>query len=240
MPDMREIRQGRGGGSRDEKNVPPFNVGENRNMNRNRNNYTAVHLQPRKPKEPFIFDGEPAGFSLLDFWIWSGSDVLDNILRGQIAEYIVAQATGAEVSAIYSRWQSQDIMTSRGITIEVKSAAYFQSHHQDGPSKISFNIKKTRPWDNETNQREKTPRRSAQVYVFCLLANKDRSTIKPLDLSQWKFYILPTTVIDSSLGNQKSVGLSRLEELGAKIVNYDQIDDTILQVQCDYGLVSFQ
>ena len=209
-------------------------------MNRNRNNYTAVHLQPRKPKEPFIFDGEPAGFSLMDFWIWSGSDVLDNILRGQIAEYIVAQATGAEVPAIYSRWQSQDIMTSRGITIEVKSAAYFQSHHQDGPSKISFNIKKTRPWDNETNQREKTPRRSAQVYVFCLLANKDRSTIKPLDLSQWKFYILPTTVIDSSLGNQKSVGLSRLEELGAKIVNYDQIDDTILQVQCDYGLVSFQ
>ena len=209
-------------------------------MNRNMNNYTAVHLQPRKPKEPFIFDGEPEKFLLLDFWIWSGSDVLDNILRGQIAEYIVIKATKSEVPAIYSRWQSQDIMTSRGITIEVKSAAYFQSHHQDVPSKISFNIKKTRPWDNETNQREKTPRRSAQVYVFCLLTNKDRNTINPLDLSQWKFYILPTTVIDSSLGNQKSVGLSRLEELGAKIVNYDQIDDTILQVQCDYGLVSFQ
>ena len=209
-------------------------------MNRNRNNYTAVPLQPRKPKEPFIFDGEPAGFSLLDFWIWSGSDLLNNILRGQIAEYIVAQATGAKVLAIYSRWQSQDIMTSRGIKIEVKSAAFFQSWHQEGPSIIQFDIKKTRPWNNKTNQRAKTPCRSAQVYVFCLLTNKDRDTINPLDLSQWKFYILPTTVIDSRLRDQRTVGLSRLEKLGAKIVNYDQIDDTILQVQCDYGLVSFQ
>ena len=96
----------------------------------NSNNYAAVHLQPRQPEEPFIFDGEPAGFSLLCFWIWSGSNVLDNILRGQIAEYIVIQATGAEVPEIYSRWQSQDIMTPQGITIEVKSSAYFQAHHQ--------------------------------------------------------------------------------------------------------------
>ena len=209
-------------------------------MNKNRNNYAAVHLQPRKPEEPFIFDGEPTGFSLLNFWIWSGSDLLNNILRGQIAEYIVTQATGAEVPAIYSRWQSQDIMTLRGIKIEVKSAAYFQSWHQEGPSIIQFDIKKTRPWNNETNQRTKIPCRSAQVYVFCLLTNKCRDTINPLDLSQWKFYILPTTVIDSCLGDQETVGLSRLKELGSKVVNYDQIDDTISQVQCDYGLVSFQ
>lgn len=200
----------------------------------NRNNYTAVHLQPRQPKEPFIYNGKSAGFSLLDFWIWLGSNVLNNTLRGQIAEYIVTQATGAEVPAIYVEWESVDIMTPQLIKIEVKSAAYFQSWHQDKPSKISFKIKKTRPWNNETNQREKTPRRSAHVYVFCLLANKDRNTINPLDLSQWKFYILPTTVINSRLGNQKTVGLSRLKELGAKIVNYNQIHDTILQMKCDY------
>ena len=209
-------------------------------MNKNRNNYAAVHLQPRNPKEPFIFDREPKGFSLLDFWIWSGSNVLNNTLRGQIAEYIITKATGAKLPAIRIEWNSVDVITSQGISIEVKSAAYFQSWHQDEPSKISFDIKKTRPWDNETNQRAKTPCRSAQVYVFCLLTNKDRNTINPLDLSQWKFYILPTTVIDSCLGNQKTVGLSRLKKLGAKIVNYDQIDDTISQVQCDYGLVLFR
>ncbi len=66
------------------------------------NQYTAVHLQPRQPEEPFIYDGKSTGFSLLDFWIWSGSNVLNNTLRGQIAEYIVTQATGAEVPAIRS------------------------------------------------------------------------------------------------------------------------------------------
>ena len=209
-------------------------------MNRNRNNNAAVHLQPRKPKEPFIFDGEPTGFSLLNFWIWSGSNVLNNTLRGQIAEYIITKATGAKLPAIRVEWNSVDVMTPKDIKIEVKSAAYFQPWRQDKPSKISFNIKKTRPWNNETNQREKTPRRSAHVYVFCLLANKDRNTINPLDLSQWKFYIVPTTVIDSRLGNQKTVGLSRLKELGAKIVNYNQIHNTILQMQCDYGFDLFR
>ncbi len=199
-------------------------------MNRNMNNYAAVHLQPRKPEEPFIFDEEPIGFSLLDFWIWSGSNVLNNTLRGQIAEYIITKATGATMPAIRLEWESVDIMTPQGIKIEVKSTAYFQSWHQDKPSEIRFNIKKTRPWDNETNQPAKTPRRSAQVYVFCLLANRDRDTINPLDLSQWKFYILPTTVIDSRLGDQKSVGISRLKDLGAEIVNYDQIHDTILKL----------
>ena len=194
------------------------------------NQYTAVHLQPRQPEEPFIYDGKSKGFLLLDFWIWSGSNVLNNTLRGQIAEYIVTQATGATVPAIRLEWESIDIMTPQGIKIEVKSTAYFQSWHQDKPSEIRFNIKKTRPWDNETNQRAKTPCRSAQVYVFCLLVNDDRDTINPLDLSQWKFYILPTTVIDSRLGDQKSVGISRLKELGAEIVNYDQIHDTILKL----------
>ena len=194
------------------------------------NNYTAVHLQPRQPEEPFIFDGKQEKFSLLDFWIWSGSNVLNNTLRGQIAEYIVTKATGARVPAIRVEWNSIDVMTPQGISIEVKSAAYFQFWHQKKPSKISFDIKKTRSWDNKTGQDEKTPRRSAKVYVFCLLANDDRDTIDPLDLSQWKFYILPTTVIDSCLGDQKTIGLSRLKELGAEIVDYDQIHDTILKL----------
>ncbi len=44
------------------------------------NEYTAVDLQPRQPEELFIYDGESRRFSLLDFWIWSGSNVLNNTL----------------------------------------------------------------------------------------------------------------------------------------------------------------
>ena len=196
------------------------------------NNYTALPAYPRDPTEPFIFHGESVGWTLLDFWTWAGSDLLDNILRSQIAEYIVTKATGATVPEVFLRWQSQDVMTAHGHRVEVKSSAYFQSHHQkNGPSKIKFNIAKTHPWDNKSDRRSEIPYRSAQVYVFCVLTTKDRDTINPLDLSQWKFYILPTTVIDSQLNNQREVYLSRLKKLNPKVVDYDQINDAILSFE---------
>ncbi|MCY3681244.1 MAG: hypothetical protein OXH16_07595 [Gemmatimonadetes bacterium] len=193
-----------------------------------RNNYTALPPCPRDPKEPFIFRGEPVGLTLLDFWTWGGSDLLDNILRGQIAEYIVAQATEAVLCKVYRRWENEDIMTAHGHRVEVKSSAYFQSHHQDGPTKIKFDIAKKHSWDNSTGRRSEIPFRSAQVYVFCLLTTKDRRTINPLDLSQWEFYILSTSVINSQLNNQREVSLSRLKELNPEVVDYDQINATIL------------
>ena len=107
-----------------------------------RNNYTALQAKPRDPAQPFIFCGEEEEFTLLDFWIWSGSDLLENVLRSQLAEYIVTQATGATVPKVYSRWESQDILTSEGIYVEVKSSAYFQSSHQEGPTEINLVLKK--------------------------------------------------------------------------------------------------
>lgn len=53
----------------------------------------------------------------------------------------------------------------------------------------------------------------------------------PTETGQVQFYILPTSILDCRLGNQKSIALSRLEELGAKVVDYHQIHDTIQEVE---------
>ncbi len=188
--------------------------------------------KPLQPKTFFTHKGEPDSFSVLDFWIWAASDILNNTLRGMVAEYIVGQATEA-CAPVRVEWAPVDITTPEGIKIEVKSAAYLQSWSQKRPSAISFRIAKTRPWDRKTNQYEKTRVRSADVYVFCVLTHRDGRTIKPLELTQWKFYVLPTSTLDSTLGDQKTVSLSRLKKLGAVALGYDQIRNAILKAYGD-------
>ena len=184
--------------------------------------------EPLKPETLFTQKGQPTSFSVLDFWVWMASDVLNNTLRGTIAEYIVSQAMEA-CTPVRVEWDTVDITTPKGIKIEVKSSAYLQSWHQNRPSAISFRIAKTYPWDWKTNQYGETQIRSADVYVFCVLAHLDSQTVNPLELTQWEFYILPTSTLDSSLGNQKTVSLSRLKDLGAVALGYDQIRNAVLE-----------
>ena len=189
--------------------------------------------EPLKPETLFTQKGQPTSFSVLDFWVWMASDVLNNTLRGMVAEYIVSQAMEA-CTPVRVEWDTVDITTPEGIKIEVKSSAYLQSWHQNRPSAISFGIAKTYPWDWKTNQYGETQIRSADVYVFCVLAHLDGQTVNPLELTQWEFYILPTSTLDSSLGNQKTVSLSRLKDLGAVALDYDQIRNAVLKA-CNDG-----
>ena len=184
--------------------------------------------KPLQPETFFTHKGKKASFSVLDFWVWMASDVLNNTLRGIVAEYIVRQATGA-CAPVRVEWDSVDITTPEGIKIEVKSAAHLQSWPQKKPSAISFNIAKKRPWDPETNQYGETRVRSADIYVFCLLTPKNGRTVNPLELTQWEFYILPKRTLNSSLGNQETVSLSRLKDLGAVALDYDQIRNAVLE-----------
>ena len=71
------------------------------------------------------------------------------------------------------------------------------------------------------------------MYVFCVLAHLNGQTVNPLELTQWEFYILPTSTLDTSLGNQKTVSLSRLKELGAEPLGYDQVRNAVLEAYGD-------
>ena len=144
-----------------------------------------------------------------DFWRWAYSDLLNNTTRGILAEFIVAQAIG-DTSRVRTEWDPYDLKTPDGTTVEVKSSAYIQSWHQDKLSMISFGIAATRAWDASTNARSDEVRRQANVYVFCLLDWRERATVDPLDLGQWHFYVLPTAVLNQSLPDSKSIGLSAL------------------------------
>ena len=55
---------------------------------------------------------------------------MDNTARGTLAEFLVAAALGL-LDTPRLEWDSYDLKTRTGVTIEVKSAAYIQSWKQD-------------------------------------------------------------------------------------------------------------
>lgn len=81
-------------------------------------------------QEKFTHKEDATNISLLEFWQWSQSDLLNNTLRGTIAEFIVAKAVNA-TNAIRVKWDAYDLITPEGLKIEVKSAAYLQSWKQE-------------------------------------------------------------------------------------------------------------
>ncbi|MCL2825617.1 MAG: hypothetical protein FWD57_16615 [Polyangiaceae bacterium] len=160
--------------------------------------------------EPFTNNGEPINANISDFWRWAYSDLLNNIHRGKLAEFIVASAL-CVADGISGTWEKYDI-TFRGIRIEVKSAAYLQSWHQENLSAISFDIRPTLGWDATTGKYDTMQKRQADVYVMCLLKHKDKKTVDPLNLEQWEFYVVETAMLNELLAAQKRVSLGFLKK----------------------------
>ena len=165
-------------------------------------NLGPINPKRRSGTESFHDSNRPLGFDLLSLWQWSASNVVSNATRGIVAEYLVARALGV-AGGVREEWAPYDIKTPDGTRVEVKSAAYIQSWHQNEPSRISFEVPKTLAWDPETNRMSSEAKRQADVYVFALLAHTDQRTIDPLDVSQWEFYVLPTATLDKRERSQR-------------------------------------
>lgn len=170
--------------------------------------------------EKFHSNGREVQFDLLSFWQWAGSDLVSNATRGRIAEYVVARALGLNTEGVRDEWAAFDLETPSGLKIEVKSAAYVQSWHQAKLSSVVFKTPKTRAWDAETNIQSGEPCRQADVYVFALLAHTDKSTIDPLNVDQWHFYVVPTATLNVRTRSQHSITLKSLEKLCDGAVHY--------------------
>lgn len=184
--------------------------------------------------ERFHKNGANLNASLVEFWQWSASDLVSNALRGILAEYIVAHALDL-ADAVRSEWDAYDLVLPSGIKIEVKSAAYIQSWYQKEYSKISFDVRKTREWNEETNRQSREMKRQAEIYVFCLLKHTVQETIDPLDVAQWEYYVLPTSVLDDKVGEQKQISLQALKKLDPLQVPYEDLSSCIghLAVEID-------
>ncbi len=176
--------------------------------------------------EHFSSNGIEIDMSVSDFWQWAASDLISNAMRGILAEYIVASALGL-TGGLRTEWDAFDLITENGVKIEVKSSAYLQSWHQAKLSSIKFGIQPTNGWDSSTNQVSSKRIRQADIYIFCVLTHKDQNTVDPLNMDQWEFYLLRSTVLDEACPTQKTIGLSSLIKLDPLFAKYADLNSTI-------------
>ena len=93
--------------------------------------YLMPHLptitpNPLPPDSPFQSAGQLLDFSIVDFWAWSQSDLVENRNRGILAEFLVMKALGIQ-RPTRLEWDEVELITEDNIKIEVKSAAYIKS-----------------------------------------------------------------------------------------------------------------
>jgi hypothetical protein len=180
--------------------------------------------------EPFTAGGEPLGFHVVSFWQWAHSDLSGHLIRGALAEYLVAEALGV-ATGVRDPSLPFDLRSPGGLLIEVKSAACLQRLPQQEPSSISFSIRETRAWDSARHETSDASSRQADLYVFALLIHRDLGTLNPLELSQWEFYLLPAGTLADRVGSRKQLTLEALlalepehavfEELAAKVRSFE-------------------
>lgn len=169
---------------------------------------------PRRTGHEQFRDGAiDLGFEVADFWGWSVSDLVSNATRGRLAEYIIARALGISTAGVRNEWAAFDLITPSGIKLEVKSAAYLQAWFQRQLSPITFSTRRSRAWDPETGVMGAELTHQADLYVFALLAHQDKSSVDPLDVSQWAFFVVPTTTLQARTRSQHSITLKSLERL---------------------------
>ncbi len=192
-------------------------------------NLDALNVARKTGNEYLIQKGNPLENNVIEFWQWACSDLASNTMRGIFAEYIVACALKIDMG-IKPDWNAYDLVTKSGIKLEIKSAAYLQTWKQPKLSNISFDISPTKGWDASTNIYSNEIKRQADIYIFCLLKHQDKSTLNPLDLDQWIFYLLPTITLNEKKPNQQKIGLSPLLKLNPMVATFAEISSTIEKI----------
>lgn len=189
--------------------------------------YPAIDI--RNAETDIITDSQGNEISsVLDYWKWAHSCLMDNAERGAFAEYLVACAIGGKGTGRVN-WDKYDLVSEEGITVEVKTSAYLQTWGQNKLSAIRFGIPKTHGYNPNDNTYESDMKRQAQVYVFCVHAETEQEKVNVLDTTQWKFYVLASKVLDESkdYADASSIGLGPLLKLGAVECRYEELHEVV-------------
>ena len=107
----------------------------------------------------------------LDFWQWGYSDLVQNVIRGILAEYIVAWVLNLDRTP-RNPWEPFDLKTEDGERIEVKSTGYLQSWDYGTKPNPRFVIQERQRWTD--SGLETRADFNADIYILCYHKEKNR------------------------------------------------------------------
>ncbi len=184
--------------------------------------------------EEFTLHGTSTGITVMDFWRWAYSDLIDNTQRGVMAEFLVYSSVNSITPLdmqMRENWLPFDITSPSGRRIEVKSSAYIQAWTPENIyAQIRFDIGKKLAWNNATATSATVAKRNCDLYVFCLFTAKTKD-VSLLDLDYWDFYVLPTSVLDEKAPDQKGIALSSLLKLEPVKTDYAELGAVIESIK---------
>ena len=171
--------------------------------------HTTERAEMLNGNEVFKQNGIELGFSVMDYWRFQFSNLVDNL--GYVAEFLIAQALSKDEPDNCNGWTVYDV-GYRGKRIEVKTTSYWQSWKASHiiSEQRNFSIRKTY-LDYQNNKSDKA--RQNDIYIFCLDTGRDEKSSNPMNLENWVFYVVPTKVINEIFGDQKVLSLKKLKEL---------------------------
>lgn len=181
---------------------------------------------------PFVNGGESLGMTMLDFWKYQYSNIFD--LQDSIAEFIVGKALGIDEPMNRDGWTLWDIEykyknIERPIRIEIKETGYYHSWQNkivNGriSNRRTFGIHRayTKYKDSSTKLE-----RQNDIYIFCLNIGINEEDSNPLEMTNWEFYVIPTSVINyNCTPTQKSISLGKVMKL-APPTRYEELKNVI-------------
>lgn len=186
--------------------------------------------KPHHPDEPFCLEAQPLNdICVGGFWQWAFSNFADNTIRGILAEYLIGSALKCDMSIPRDPWGNFDLLTPEDIRVEVKASGRVQSWDSRG-SKPVFSGLKGQLATADGASYEGPQEFRADVYVFALQTAEAPEEFRPLDLDQWRFWIISQQRLEAL--NQKSIGLSRVEKLG-KESSHQTLRQNVSSIFCE-------
>jgi hypothetical protein len=163
----------------------------------------------------------------LDFWRWAYSDLMQNITRGYVAQFIVAWSLQVDTSP-NNPWLPYDVKAPNGKRIEVKSTAHLQAwKHAEGKCKPLFVLKKKRPYSDEEGL-GKLPQWNADIYILSYYFWQNMETADIMNLDHWKFWVFSLGELLEVLRGKQSITAKSLERMGQKPTGYHGLREAIL------------
>lgn len=149
--------------------------------------------------------------TIKDFWQWTYSDLLISHNRSDLGLFLVANALKLTKMPRID-WGGVELRY-RNKKVAVRTSGYIQSWRQKRPKRVLYDIAPKKGIDAKTEDSLTFRNREAEVYIFCLLTEKDVSKIDVLNLDQWKFYVVRTSVLDEEFKEKKKIGLRPLNKM---------------------------
>ena len=164
--------------------------------------------------------------TVVDFWRLAMSDLSMNNTRGYLAEFLVAKALGLH-DVVRVEWDAYDLLLDK-IQIEVKSSSYLQAWEQPRPSRIVFTGLRGTRYHPRHGYDPDGKRLNAHVYVFSVQTAITHNEYRPLDISQWSFYVVKRSALERQ--RTASVGLDTVVRLAGGATVWSELRSTVFQV----------